>query len=210
MIRILVADDHAMIRDGLRAAFSTREDLAIVGEAADGAEAVALAESLRPDVVVMDLHMPVLGGVAATRRILEVAPEVRVLVLTMQAEDSAVVDALRAGARGYLLKDAGREEIERAIRTVAADGTVLGAAVSVALLMGGEARRVGPFPGLSPGERDVLELIAQGRSNEDIARALFLSEKTIRNRVSAVYLKLEVDGRSQAIVAAREAGLGTS
>jgi DNA-binding NarL/FixJ family response regulator len=210
MIRIVVVDDHTMIRDGLRAALSTRADLQIVGEAAGGNEAVDVCARTKPDVVIMDLDLPDIDGATATRRILE-SEATRVVVLTMHADDEAVLRALRAGARGFVLKDADRDEIERAIRTVASGGTVLGGSAGEHLLdvIGGRSRQpMTPFPQLTDRERELLELIAQGRSNADMARLLFLSQKTVRNRVSTIFSKLGVDDRPQAIVTAREAGLG--
>ncbi len=212
MIRIVVVDDHTMIRDGLRAALGTRPDLEVVGEAANGNDAVAVAEALAPDVIVMDLHLPDIDGATATRRILTARSTTKVLVLTMHAEEDAVLRALRAGARGYLLKDAGRDEIEWAIRTVAGGGTVLGAAVGNRLVDAVSGSRgspsLAPFPELTDRERELLELLAQGRSNAAIARVLFLSLKTVRNRVSTIFAKLGVHDRPAAIIAARDAGFG--
>jgi DNA-binding NarL/FixJ family response regulator len=211
VIRIVVVDDHGIVRDGLRAALGNRPDLEVVGEAATGNEAVAVVEALAPDVVIMDLRLPDIDGTTATRRIVASGSSARVLVLTMHAEDESVLGALRVGARGYLLKDAGRDEIEWAIRTVAAGGTVLGAAVGDRLVdavsAGGHPSLL-PFPQLTDRERELLELLAQGRSNADIARALFLSQKTVRNRVSTIFTKLDVEDRSQAIIAARDTGFG--
>ncbi len=211
MIRIVVADDHAMIRDGLRAALASRPDLEIVGEAATGNEAVDLCEQIQPDVVVMDLDLPDIDGATATRRILSGASQARVVVLSMHGDDDAVIRAIRAGARGYVLKDADRDEIERAIRTVASGGTVFSGSTGDRLLeaaTGTGRQPLTPFPQLTDRERELLELIAQGRSNSDIARRLFLSQKTVRNRVSTIFSKLGVNDRPQAIVTAREAGFG--
>jgi len=211
VIRVLVVDDHAVVREGLRAALSTRDDLEIVGESASGNDAVDLAAALEPDVVIMDLGLPDIDGATATRRILSAGLRTRVVVLTMAADDDSVLRAIRAGAHGYVLKDAERDEIERAVRTVAAGGTLLtGAAgdVVVGALRGGRRATLTPFPQLSEREQETLELLAQGRSNGEIARALFLSPKTVRNRMSTIFTKLGVDDRSQAIIAARDAGLG--
>jgi DNA-binding NarL/FixJ family response regulator len=211
MIRVVVVDDHGVVRDGLRAALGTRADIDVVGEAATGNDAVAVVIATMPDVVIMDLNLPDIDGVTATRRIIESGSAARILVLTMQADDESVVRAVRAGARGYLLKDAGRDEIEWAIRTVAGGGSVLGAAVGDQFLesiSGSRRPTLAPFPQLSDRERELLELLAQGRSNADIARALFLSQKTVRNRVSAIFTKLGVDDRAQAMITARDAGFG--
>lgn len=211
MIRIVVVDDHGVIRDGLRAALETRPDLQVVGEAATGNDGVAVVEATTPDVVIMDLNLPDIDGVTATRRIVASGSSSRVLVLTMQGDEDAVVRALRAGARGYLLKDAGRDEIERAVRTLAGAGTVLGAEIGdrfVAAISGAGRPTLTPFPQLTDREREVLELMAQGRSNADVARALFLSQKTVRNRVSTIFTKLGVDDRVEAIIMARDAGFG--
>jgi DNA-binding NarL/FixJ family response regulator len=211
VIRVVIVDDHAMIREGLRAALSSRPDLAIVGEAATGNEAVAICEQTTPDVVVMDLDLPDIDGATATRRILDTQTTAHVVVLTMHADDNAVLRAVRAGARGYVLKDADRDEIERAIRTVAGGGTVFGGTTGDRLLdavTGAGRQSMTPFPQLTDRERELLELVAQGRSNTDIARLLFLSQKTVRNRVSTVFSKLGVSDRPQAIVTAREAGFG--
>jgi len=211
MIRIVVVDDHGVIRDGLRAALGTRPDLDVVGEAASGNEAVAVITSLVPDVVVLDLQLPDIDGITVTRRLTEAGCASRVLMLTMHHDDDVVSRALRAGVRGYLLKDAGRDEIELAIRTVAAGGTVLGAVVGerfVGAMTGSGVATMTPFPQLTEREREMLELLAQGRSNPEIARILFLSDKTVRNRVSSVFLKLGVPDRPAAIIAARDAGFG--
>jgi DNA-binding NarL/FixJ family response regulator len=211
LIRVVIVDDHAMIREGLRAGLSSRPDLEIVGEAATGNEAVAICERKTPDVVVMDLDLPDIDGATATRRILDADATVRVVVLTMHADDDAVLRAVRAGARGYVLKDADRDEIERAIRTVAGGGTVFGGSTGdrfLGAVTGAGRQPMTPFPQLTDRERELLELIAQGRSNPDIARVLFLSQKTVRNRVSTIFSKLGVTDRPRAIVAAREAGFG--
>src|SRR4051794_14930370 len=195
MIRVVVVDDHGIVRDGLRAALESRPDLVVVGEAATGYEAIAVARSMSPDVIVMDLNLPDIDGTTATRQIIESGCPARILVLTMNADDGAVVGAIRAGARGYLLKDAGRDEIESAIRTLASGGTVLGPHVGDRFLesvSGTPRATLTPFPELTDRERDLLELLAQGRTNGDIARTLFLSEKTVRNRVSTVLTKLHV------------------
>lgn len=211
MIRIVLVDDHGVIRDGLRAALSTRPDLLVVGEAATGNEAVSVVAETKPDVVVLDLNLPDVDGVTVARRITESGSLTRILVLTMNGEDGSVVRALRAGARGYVLKEAGRDEIELAIRTVAAGGTLLGATVGerfIDTISGSGSKPMTPFPQLTDREREMLELLAQGRSNPDIARNLFLNEKSVRNRVSTILAKLGVSDRAAAIIAARDAGFG--
>jgi DNA-binding NarL/FixJ family response regulator len=211
-IRVLLADDHPVYRKGLAGVLAEADDIEIVGEAADGADVLAQAFGLRPDVVLMDLHMPTLNGVEATRRLAVEAPRVSVLVLTM-FDNESVHAAMRAGARGYLVKGAAGERILGAVRAVAAGEAVFGADVAARVLgalaedrRGGRA--AGPFPALTDREREILDLIAAGRSNTEIARRLVLSDKTIRNVVSNIFVKLHVADRAQAIVRAREAGLG--
>ncbi|MEU6996886.1 response regulator transcription factor [Nonomuraea sp. NPDC046570] len=210
MIRVLITDDHPVFRSGLRGLLSAL-DMEVVGEAADGAEAVRLAAELQPDVVVMDLHMPGGNGVDATRTITRVSPRIGVLVLTMFQDDDSVFAAIRAGARGYLLKESGVEEISRAVQAVAAGEAIYGPGIATRVLsffagMNEPAKTA--FPELTDREREVLELIAQGRNNQEIAGILFLSAKTIRNHVSNIFMKLHVADRAQAIIRARDAGLG--
>lgn len=211
--RVLVADDHPLFREGLRAALSAIEDVEVVGEAVDGADAVAQALERVPDVVVMDLHMPELSGVEACRRIRQAAPDIVILVLTMVEGDASVSAALRAGAHGYLLKGAERAEIARALEVVCHGGIYLPAALAsrVPQLLGnGHADKDQPFPQLTPREREVLQLLATGLTNAAIAARLFLSPKTIRNLVSTVLGKLHANDRDHAIELARDAGLGTT
>lgn len=209
-MRVLIADDHPVYRDGLRATLAGWEEATLVGEATDGDEAVALAARLHPDVVVMDVQMPGRSGVDATRAIMARSPSTAVLVLTMFEGDDLVVAAMLAGARGYLLKGATRDELRSAIATVAAGGAVFGPAVASRLgaIIERGSSRGRPFPELTDREHDVLELMAQGRANPDIARRLGISEKTVRNHVSTTFAKLQVMGRPEAIVRAREAGMG--
>ena len=211
-LRVVVVDDLPVFRQGLR---TLLEDLGVevVAEAADGAAGVAAVTEHRPDVVLMDLQMPGVSGVEATRRLTAAMPQVKVLVLTMVDEDQAVFAAVQAGALGYLLKGAGQEEISRALTAVAAGEGVYGPEVARRLRAffsaGPAAAAATPFPALSDREREVLALVAEGAGNGDIARRLFLSEKTVRNYVSSIFTKLDVDNRAGAIVLAREAGLGT-
>jgi DNA-binding NarL/FixJ family response regulator len=214
-LRVLVCDDHPVYRDGLSMLLSSLEGLEVVGTAADGVEAVRRAGELQPDVVVMDLQMPGLNGIEATARMTAEHPHVAVLVLTMYDDDESVFAAMRAGARGYLLKGAAQDVIARAITSVAQGEAIFGPAVArrVAAYFSGAApaRSASPpeaFPQLTAREREVLDLLAAGRTNAQIAAALFLSPKTVRNNVSNVFAKLQVAGRSEAIVRARDAGLG--
>jgi DNA-binding NarL/FixJ family response regulator len=210
-LRIVVADDHPVYRDGLALLLGSVPGLEVVGTAADGAAAVEVVREQLPDVVVMDVQMPVLDGIEATRRIAAEAPSVGVVVLTMSEDDGTVFAAVRAGARGYLLKGADQEEVVRAITTVASGGAVFGAALARRIADFFTAGPAGPetaFPQLTAREREVLGLVAAGRSNAQIAASLYLSPKTVRNVVSNVLTKLQVTDRAQAIVRAREAGLG--
>jgi DNA-binding NarL/FixJ family response regulator len=211
-IRILIADDHPVFRDGLRALLGTVEDCELVGEMATGEEAVTAAAQLQPDVVLMDIRMPSLDGIEATRRIVHTSPHIAVLVLTMFEDDESVFSAMRAGARGYLLKGADQTEILRAIRAVASGEAIFGASIARRLMDYFLATRTGlpaqAFPDLTEREHEVLELIARGFANQAIAGRLFLSPKTVRNHVSNIFSKLQVADRAQAIVRAREAGLG--
>ncbi|MGY1736807.1 response regulator [Geodermatophilus sp. SYSU D00684] len=210
-LRIVVADDHPVYRDGLALLLGSVPGLEVVGTAADGAAAVEVVREQLPDVVVMDVQMPLLDGIEATRRIAGEAPSVGVVVLTMSEDDGTVFAAVRAGARGYLLKGADQEEVVRAITTVASGGAVFGPALARRIAEFFTAGPAGPetaFPQLTAREREVLELVAAGRSNAQIAAVLYLSPKTVRNVVSNVLTKLQVTDRAQAIVRAREAGLG--
>ena len=211
-VRVVVVDDHPLYREGLTTAISRMPGMAVVGEAADGEEAVELAAQLLPDVMVMDLHMPVLNGVDATRRILEQQPSVAVLVLTMLEGDESVFAAIRAGARGYLLKGAGRAEIARALEGVAHGEVVFSSGIAARVLSyftSGRSTEVVPFPELTQREREILDLVARGLTNAEIARRLGVSDKTVRNHVSNVFTKLHVAGRAEAVARARDAGLGS-
>ncbi len=209
MIRVLLVDDHPVYRDGVRLNLSGWEGVEVVGEADDADTAVEAAARLRPHVVLMDLQMPGRSGIEATREIVAADARVAIVVLTMFEDDELVAAAMRAGARGYLLKDAGREELRRAVAAAASGQAIFSASVAHRLTsLVGASPAPPPFPELTPRERDVLELMAQGRVNADIAQRLGLSEKTVRNQVSVIFSKLEVLGRPEAIVKAREAGMG--
>lgn len=211
-LRVLVADDHPLYREGLVTAISTIPGAVVVGEAGDGRQAVELTGDLEPDVVVMDLHMPVLGGVDAARTITERHPGVAVLVLTMLEGDDSVFAAVRAGARGYLLKGADRAEIARALDAVAHGEVVFSSAIAGRVLSyfaaGPSAGGAVPFPELTQREREVLDLVTRGLTNAEIGRRLVVSDKTVRNHVSNVMAKLHVAGRAEAVARARDAGLG--
>jgi DNA-binding NarL/FixJ family response regulator len=210
-LRVLIADDHPVFRRGLGSAIEGTDSLEVVGEAETGTDAIEQTLALQPDVVVMDLQMPERNGIEATREIVAQSPHVAVLVLTMFEDDDSVFAAMRAGARGYLLKGADHDEVVRAIRAVASGEAIFGPAIAERLMAYFAASADGTaqaFPELTGREREVLELIAQGRSNARIADELVLSQKTVRNHVSNIFTKLQVMDRAQAIVKAREAGMG--
>lgn len=210
-IRVLVADDHPVFRDGLRAALSMIADIEVVGEAHTGGAAVGSTATLEPDLVLMDLHMPELDGIAATREIVATHPRVAVLVLTMYEDDESVLAAVRAGARGYLLKGSDQDDIVRAVRCVARGDVLFGPGIAhrvLDLFSSDSTRTAMPFEELSDREREILELLAQGYGNQNIARRLFLAPKTVRNHVHNILTKLQVQDRAEAIARARAAGLG--
>ncbi len=211
-IRILIADDHPLFRDGMHGLLDSVPDTEVVGEAATGDEAIALAASLQPDVILMDIKMPGINGIQATREIVHTSPHIGILVVTMLEDDDSVFAAMRAGACGYLLKGANQAEILRAIRAVANGEAIFGPSIARRLLrtFAATRRTVPPriFPELTEREGELLALIAQGRSNEEIAEQLSLSLKTVRNHVSNIFSKLQVADRAQAVIRAREAGLG--
>jgi DNA-binding NarL/FixJ family response regulator len=209
-IRVLIADDHPVFRFGLRMVLLTESDLELAGEAENGREAVALACELNPEVALLDIDMPELDGIAATERILQERPNTGFLILTMLEDDASVLAAIRAGARGYIVKGAGSAEIARAIRGVAAGDAVLGSTVAPKILGALRTPAVPsdrPFPELTRREFEVLQLLAQGRSNNTIAERLFVSEKTIRNHLSVIFDKLGVGSRTEAIVLAHRNGI---
>lgn len=210
MLTVLIADDHPIFRKGLRLLLAGLEGVELVGEAAGGAEAIRLAEELQPDVVLMDLQMPEGGGLAAIRRIAATSPHIRILVVTMFEDDDSVFAAMRAGARGYVLKDARDEELGRAILAVGSGEAIFSPAIAERMIRFFSARPpVSPelFPDLTESERNVLRLMAQGTDNEAIAADLAFSLKTVRNYVSNIISKLQVADRTQAVIKARSAGL---
>ena len=211
-VRILVVDDHDEFRKGLEALLGAADGVEVVGSAADGARAVDLALGLQPDIVLMDLQMPRLNGVEATGRIVASSPHISVIVLSMMDDEESVFAAVRAGARGYLLKGARRQEIVRAIEAVAAGEVIFGPGIADRMMTYFRGLRARPaaevFPDLTDRERVVLGRIADGLDNGEIARELGLSVKTVRNHASNIFAKLQVAHRAQAIVRAREAGLG--
>ena len=211
-VRVVLADDHPMYRFGLRAVLEASPEVDVTGEAGNGDELLALVERHAPDVVLTDLSMPKMTGTAAIAELARRHPGIGVLVLTMHEDDASLFAALRAGARGYLLKGADREEIVRAVLSVAGGDAVYGGGVARRIVdfYTGASRdyRVQTFPELTEREREVLELLAAGLRNSEIARRLTLSEKTVRNHVSAVLVKLQVPDRAAAVARARDAGLG--
>lgn len=208
-IRVVLADDHVVVRRGLAVLLDTLAGITVVGEAGNGREVLDRVAAEQPDVVVMDLRMPEVDGVEATRAVVERFPSTAVLVLTMFSEDALVAEAIRAGARGYLLKTADQYEIERALHAVAAGQVIFSGDVARGVLGVGDRPAPGVLGGLSPREREILDLLADGVTNAAIAGALFLSQKTVANHLSAIFQKLGVSSRGEAIVKARDAGLGS-
>jgi len=211
-VRVLIADDHPVFRFGIHALLEATHDMTVVGEATSGDEVIALAGELHPDIILMDVRMPGINGIDATRRILHTRPQVRVLVVTMFEDDSSVFAAMRAGARGYILKEATNEEIVQAIRTVGNGGAIFSPAIATRLI----AFFAQPhfsipktiFPELTDREREILDLLARGKSTTELGNRLGLSSKTISNYISNILTKLQVTDRAEAIVRARDAGLG--
>ena len=215
-IRLLIADDHALFREGLRALFSALPDIEIVGEAPDGETAIAQVDASQPDVVLMDINMPGINGIEATRRILNNHPQLGIIMVTMLEDDASVFAAMRAGARGYVLKGAHHDEILQAIRAVAGGQAVFGPAIAARMMNFFQGLSNTPpsekasasFPELTDREREVLNLMAQGVSNKAIAEKLVISMKTVSNHITNIFSKLQVADRAQAILRARDAGLG--
>jgi DNA-binding NarL/FixJ family response regulator len=212
MLRVLIADDHVLFRDGLRALLAAAPGTEMVGEATTGEEVVVLADTLQPDLILMDIQMPGLNGIEATRRIVHASPQINVLMITMFEDDVSVFAAMRAGARGYLLKGAKHSETLRAIRAVGSGEAIFSPSIAGRLMDFFASFRPAPtphaFPELTDREREVLALIGQGYRNADIAARLVLSPKTVRNHVSSILDKLQVADRAEAMVRARDAGLG--
>ena len=211
-IRLLIADDHPFYREGVRTMLRMLPDIAVIGEAATGDEVIARAFEQQPDVILMDIKMPGLNGIEATRHILRTSPQIKILVVTMFEDDDSVFAAMRAGARGYLLKDADQEELARAIRAVNRGEAIFSPMIAQRMIYYFAAlprtASAMAFPELTERERDMLHLMARGQSNLAIANTLSLSLKTVQNRVSTIFSKLQVADRSEAIVRARDAGLG--
>src|SRR5215211_6215642 len=210
--RVVVADDHALFRYGLKAMLANAEDFEVVSEAATGEEVVEKVAQTRPDIVLMDIQMPGISGIEATRRVLEKDSSIGVVVVTMFEDDDSVFSAMRAGARGYVLKGADAQEVLKVLGAVAEGEAHFGPEIAKRLMGFFSAPKPAApseaFPELTAREAEVLDLIAQGLNNQDIARRLYLSPKTVRNHISNIFLKLQVADRAQAIVRAREAGLG--
>jgi DNA-binding NarL/FixJ family response regulator len=211
-MRILIVEDHPMFRDGLQKMLETVEEFNVVGEAATGEEAVKLAEQLKPNIILMDINLPKMSGIEATKRIVPTMPDIGILVLTMYDDDSSVFAAMRAGARGYLLKESNRNEIVRAIQAVSEGEAIFSPAIARRMMFYFEAKmkvtQVDVFPQLTEREREVLDHIAKGKNNAEIANKLGLNQKTVRNHVSNILSKLQASDRAHAIIMAREAGLG--
>jgi DNA-binding NarL/FixJ family response regulator len=211
-IRILIADDHTLFRDGLRALLNSIPEMEVAGEASTGEEVISQAAALQPDVVLMDIQMPGVNGIQATRRIVSTSPHIGIIVVTMFEDDDSVFAAMRAGARGYILKGADQAEMLRAIRAVASGEALFGPAIAQRLMSffsrPPSAALPTVFPELTDREREILNLIAQGYNNAEIAARLVLSPKTVRNHISNIFSKLQVADRAQAIIRARQAGLG--
>ena len=211
-MRLLIADDHAFYREGIRTMLLGQPDMEVVGESSDGDETVRRAETLQPDVVLMDIKMPGINGIEATRRILHTSPHMKVLVITMFEDDDSVFAAMRAGARGYLLKDADQDELVRAVKAVHRGEAIFSPAIARRMIQYFSALPQSAsalaFPDLTAREREILHLLAQGDSNSTIAKHLVLSLKTVQNHVSNIFSKLQVADRAQAIIRARDAGLG--
>jgi DNA-binding NarL/FixJ family response regulator len=210
-LHILIADDHPLFRKGMRTLLTATAETEVIGEATTGQEVIELAATLQPDVILMDLQMPGVNGIEATRQILQTSPHIRILVITLFEDDASVFSALRAGARGYVLKDTKEEEMVRAIRAVGSGEAIFSPSIATRLMDFFAALRPAVpkeiFPTLTEREREILQLIARGSTNHDIARQLALSVKTVNNYVSNIFSKLQVADRAQAIIRARDAGL---
>jgi len=211
-IHILIADDHTLFRAGLHALLNMFPDIQVVGEASTGEEVVTMAEDLQPDIILMDIQMPGLNGIEATRRITQSSPAIGIIFVTMFEDDASIFSAMRAGARGYVLKEASQEEMLRAIRTVSEGGAIFSPAIAKRLV--GFFSNPQPsssliFPQLTEREREILNKIALGVNNAQIAQQLVISPHTVRNHISNIFSKLQVADRAEAIIRAKDAGLGT-
>lgn len=214
-IRVLISDDHALFREGLRALLTATPDLEVAGEATDGESAVKQARNLQPDVILMDINMPDINGIEATRRILSTFPNLGIIMVTMLEDDASLFAAMKAGARGYVLKGAHHEDILQAIHTVADGQAVFGPAIAARMMMFFQNLNVTPkpkipaevFPELTDREREILQLMTQGASNKDLADKLVISGKTVSNHITSIFSKLQVADRAQAVLRARDAGL---
>lgn len=213
IIRILVVDDHQLFREGLAALLNAAPQTTVIGEASTGMEAVAKAKALAPDVILMDIQMPEMNGVEATQRILSDHPDIYVIMLTMLEDDDSLFAAMRAGARGYILKGADKVEVLRTVAAVAEGQALFGPAIASRITSLFQKRvqvrsSTAAFPGLTEREREVLDLVAQGLNNHEIAQHLVVSGKTVSNHISNIFSKLQVVDRAQAIIKARQAGMG--
>ncbi|MBL8046067.1 MAG: response regulator transcription factor [Anaerolineales bacterium] len=215
-IRVLIADDHTLFRAGLRALLTAMPDIEVVGEATDGENTLTQVTAVKPDVVLMDIHMPGMNGIEATRRVLAEQPGLGIIMVTMLEDDASVFAAMKAGARGYVLKGAHHDEILLAIRAVAGGQAVFGPAIAARMMTFFQNLNAAPnpaapseaFPELTEREREVLQLMTQGADNKSIAEKLVISGKTVSNHITSIFSKLQVADRAQAILRAREAGLG--
>ncbi len=211
-LRVLIVDDHQLFRDGVKALLLAAPDIAVAGEAATGREAISLAGRLQPDIILMDLQMPDMDGIQATRQILATYPQINILMVTMFEDDQSVFAAMRAGARGYVLKGARHDEMLRAIRAVGSGEAIFSPSIAARMMdFFASSRAVAAetiFPDLTEREREILSLMTRGQSNTEIADALTISVKTVRNHVSNIFSKLQVVDRTQAVLRARDAGLG--
>jgi DNA-binding NarL/FixJ family response regulator len=211
-MNILIVDDHPLFRKGMRTLLESLDGVEVVGEGISGEEAIALAEALQPDVILMDLHMPGINGLTAIREIVKTSPHIRILVVSLFSDDDSVFAAMRAGARGYILKDTEEKEMLRAIQAVGGGEAIFSPAIATRMMSYFSSTRTKIpkeiFPELTDREREILELIADGNPNQEIATDLKISLKTVRNYVSNIYSKLQVADRAQAVIKAREAGLG--
>lgn len=212
-LRVLIADDHPLFRHGIRSLLNATTDFEVIGEATTGDEAIRFATAQQPDVIVMDIQMPGLNGIEATRRIVRASPQIRILIVTMFEDDASVFTAMRAGARGYVLKDAEKDDLLSALRAVGRGEAIFSPAIASRMIDYFAALRPSTppnaFPELTDREREILELIAEGKSNPEIAAQLVLTPGTVRNYVSNVFSKLQVADRTEAIIKARDAGFGS-